>query len=309
MNMTGLPKWLWLLLSISCGIFLFVGGPGADSLRSLRAVWNVGHVVCFALWGFGYLRWRRNSWLRSFAEVLLLSFCLGGMTELIQSQIGRDASLDDLWHDVVGGTLGWLLYLGGLRSDRIWLPRLSRIFAVLLILWFLVPVVRVGIDDFIAWQQFPLLSGFETPLEASRWSGSAQRKISVEHVFEGTAALRVRFGTQRYSGIALSDFPRNWEPYSALTLKVFMEDQSDFMLYLRVHDRQHNNEYSDRYNTSFKIHPGWNDLTVSLEDVAHGPRTRLMDLTQVAGLVLFVGKLSVPRTVYIDAVSLISSEK
>ncbi len=309
MNGFSFQKGIWLFLSVICGVFLFVGGPGQESLRTLRATWNIGHVVCFALWGLGYLRWRGVSWWRSTVEILLLALCVGAATELIQSRIGRDASFDDLWHDVIGGLLGLLLYLGWRQETGPRGQRFSRILAIGLILWFLAPVAKVGLDDLIAWQQFPLLSGFETPLEASRWSGSAFRKLNDQHVFEGASSLQVRFGTQRYSGIALRDFPRNWQGYSALELKVFSQEDSEFMVYLRVHDLQHNNDYTDRYNTSFKIRPGWNDLTVPLVDVERAPRNRSMDMTRVAGLVLFVGKLTVPRTVYIDDVSLISSGK
>ena len=65
--------------------------------------------------------------------------------------------------------------------------------------WSLLPFGKVVVDDLVAWRQFPLLSGFETPLEQTRWSGTARRAISYLVHAEGCTTLRIDLGTQRYS--------------------------------------------------------------------------------------------------------------
>lgn len=302
---------LFVLLPIAllCTIFLFVGGPDYDSFRSFRSVWGSGHLLCFALWTYLYSVWRNDS---SFKEVfftsILLTFIIGGMTEIIQAGIGREASWQDLGNDVIGCCIG-LMFLTPARTT---LPairlKILQLPVVILTLWSLFPVGKVLVDDLIVRQQFPILSNFETALEVTRWSGSAQRKIDHKIHFSGKSSLRLELTTQRYSGVGLKDFPPDWSDYRAVSLQVFNPDSEPLDLHFRIHDQQHRlykNAYSDRYNTTFNIHPGWNHLQVSLADVAQAPKNRQLDLSHVAGLGVFVGKLDKPRTIYLDEVKLL----
>lgn len=239
----------------------------------------------------------------------MLAFFVGGATELIQSQIGRDASLDDLWHDVLGGFLGFLL--AGYKGRRVSAGShlVSLVAAVFICSWFLAPTLKAAIDDATAWRQFPLLAGFESPFEDLRWSGSAPRTIAQNHVSSGLHSLRVDFSTQRYSGVSLNQLPHDWRGYRQLSMQVYNPSAEEFAMHMRIDDKHHNDEYTDRFNASFAVAPGWNSLRVSLDTVEHAPKGRRFDLGQVARVGLFVGKLDQPQTVYIDDVFLISSEK
>ncbi len=296
-------------LALVFAILLFVGGPGASSLRSFRYIWGVGHLFCFALWVYLYLHWRSQQPLvRQLLEVVILVFLVGGSVELIQGQIGREASWIDLGNDMIGGLAG-MVFLSPARNQlSFWRLKFFQLIILGLLIWSLLPVGKVLLDDVIAYQQFPLLAGFETPLEASRWSGSARRHVVHDIHYSGTASLRVQLTTHRYSGISLKESPRNWSGYRAVSLYVFNPDAEILQLHFRIHDRdhyEHDNAYSDRFNTSFKLRQGWNHLQVDLDRVEHAPKTRLLDLSQVTGLGLFVGKLPRNRIIYVDQVELI----
>ncbi len=296
-------------LALVCSLFLFIGGPGPDSFRSFRYAWGLGHLVCFALWAYIYLLWRSDRLFKQqIMEILILTTLFGGLTELIQSGIGREATWQDLGNDLIGGLLGVALYSEIKKIGVGWPLRIFQATILLLVLWSLIPVGRVFIDDLISWRQFPLLSGFETVLEKTRWSGSAARTISHDIHSGGRSSLCINFTTQRYSGVGLKDFPGNWSGYTAVSLQVYNPDQDPLQLHFRIHDhlhQQHKNAYKDRFNSSFQINPGWNLLEVSLTEVARAPEGRLLDLTHISGMGLFVGKLDRPRTLYIDDVKLI----
>ncbi len=303
---------IWFLALVAATL-LFVGGPDNYTLRSFRYLWGDGHLFCFALWAYLYVNFRpRQSFLRQISEVLVLTFVLGGITELIQSQIGREAAWQDLGNDLIGGLLGVVFFAESRKTLTVWKLKLLQISVLLLLFWTLLPTAKVIIDDSIAFRQFPLLSGFETPLEISRWGGSAKRSRDHQVFFSGHSSLRVALTTQRYSGIGLKDFPRDWSSYGAVRLRVFNPGQAPLLLHFRIHDQYHshhenihNNSYSDRFNTSFKLKPGWNTLQVSLAKVAHAPKGRLLDLTKIGGMGVFVGKLAKPHTIYVDDVMLI----
>ncbi len=296
-------------LALSAAVFLFVGGPGPESLRSFRYLWGMGHLFCFALWAYLYVCWRPHlSFKRYLFEIVFFATLFGGLSELIQSQIGREAAWSDLGNDIVGALGGLCFFSESRKTVAVWRLRVLQAPIMLLTLWILLPVSKVLVDDLVSWRQFPLLSGFETPLEKTRWSGSARRRISNDIFFAGTSSLQVELSRQRYSGIGLKDFPRDWSSYGAVSLQVFNPDNENLNLHFRIHDQHHRdykNVYSDRFNASFDLIPGWNHLEVSLATAEHAPKNRLMDMHHIAGMGLFVGKLTHSRTIYLDDVRLL----
>jgi hypothetical protein len=184
---------------------------------------------------------------------------------------------------------------------------LVRALVLALVGWAIVPFTKVAIDDLVARQQFPLLSGFETPLELSRWGGVNSRTLDRQHSFSGSTALRVDLNTSRYSGVALKYFPADWSAYRFLHFQLYNPEEKPFPLYLRIHDQEHatfENRYSDRYNTSFVASAGWNEIKIPLALVEQAPRDRKMDLSKVAGMIIFVDKLERSRTIFLDDVAL-----
>ena len=288
---------------------MFVGGPDADSLRSFRYVWGMGHLFCFALWSYLYTCWRKSlQFKRILFEVFILAIVLGGLSELIQSQIGREAAWPDFGNDIVGAIGGLVFFSESRKMISPWQLKCLQVPVLLLALWSFWPVGKVIVDDVVSRRQFPLLSGFETSLEKTRWGGSARRQISHDIYYSGTSSLQINLTRQRYSGLGLRDFPHDWSDHRSVSLQVFNPDMDSFTLYFRIHDqhhRDHQNTYSDRFNTSFDILPGWNHLEVSLAQVVQAPKTRKMDMTKIAGMGLFVGKLDRPRTIYLDDVKLL----
>lgn len=303
-------KWGLLLgLAVLCLILMFVGGPGPDSSRTFSYGWGLGHLFSFALWTYLYLNWRSpQTLLRLVTEVLFLTLLLGGGTELLQAEIGREATWQDLGNDLLGSALALAFFSSiknRLSAQGLLLVRLP---VLALVCWAVSPFLKVTLDEVVAWQQFPLLSGFETPLEQGRWGGNSRRQLAYQHVFSGTASLQVELNTKRYSGVSLRNFPANWSQYRLLRFRVYNPDSDQFQFYFRIHDQAHRktgNRYSDRYNTTLVASPGWNELEIPLAKVAQAPKGRNMDLAKIAGLTLFVGKLEQPRTIYLDAVELV----
>lgn len=305
-----IPLIISLLLALLCLLLLFVGaGPGPESARSLKELWDLGHLFCFALWTWLLLTWKRRvSFWRQLVLAMLASFVVGGAIELAQSQIGREASWGDLQLDLIG-SLAAVAFLSPARLQLKRSFRLGLMGAVGgLLVWALLPFGRLVTDELIAWQQFPLLSGFETPLEIDRWRGNSHRSLTRDPVFSGDGALRVDFNTDRYSGIFLRYFPADWTGYRWLSLWLYNPEPNDLRLYFRIHDqlhRLHDNAYRDRFNTSYDFPPGWTQLKVPLAQVAAAPRERSMRMDRIAAMGLFVSRLEQSKTIFLDQVELL----
>lgn len=298
--------------AVLCVVLLFVGGPGPDALRSVRFAWLAGHLVCFALWSYLYLAWRGHLavW-RQWFEVTLFCLVVGGAVELLQGQTGREPSWQDLYHDLLGGWLVLVFYGQHHRRWSLFRGLLIQFPVVVLTALALLPLARAVVDDLIAYRQFPLLSGFETPFEHTRWIGKSTRQIASTIAHTGEGALQVTLSAGRYPGVFLQYFPADWRSYAALSLRVYHPGSDELELHLRIHDQAHRlsgNAHGDRYNRSVTLQPGWNHLVTPLTAVADAPRDRSFDLQRVAGVGLFAVYLDEPQVIYLDEVRLLANE-
>jgi len=89
-----------------------------------------------------------------------------------------------------------------------------------------------------------------------------------------------------------------------LSISVFLPEEEQLKLVCRIHDSEHNNEYADRFNRSFVLENGWNDLVIPLNDVQTAPVDRLMKMDRIENVTLFVIRQDKGRVIYIDYVYL-----
>ena len=296
--------------AILLAFLLFLGGPGYRSPRSLCAAWDLGHVVAFSLWSYLLVTWipvGETSPARQWGIVLAFCLLAGAATEGIQSLLGGDASPGDLLRDIVGGmiALSWFAPSSKILPER--LRRTARTVAATLLLVACLPLATALSDEEIARLQFPVLSDFETPFEASRWDGGARLSVDRSVARNGKASLRVDMDTSLYSGVALVYFPRNWRGFRFLNMDVLNPSAEGIDITCRIHDRRHDEgdqRYEDRYNKVFHLRSGWNHLRVDLEEVARAPAGRTLDLGTMRAVGIFAVRLPTPRTIFLDHVRL-----
>jgi len=301
-------QWLVILVVFMLPLFFF-GGPDYYSSRAFKNFWNVGHIVFFSFFSYQLLTddrlFRNKSFFQKLFFCLFFTTLLGIAIELVQSGFNRDVDINDLWRDLAGTSIGVLLSLRALNklTKMLILLPLTAFLLFLSTPWFLELA-----DEVNAIKQFPMLSDFESEIEVTRWSGGAMISISDEMSFSGSHSLKVDFGTEKYSGIGLRYFPKDWSEYQFLLFEIFnTEDNLDITV--RIHDQLHTQGeqlYSDRFNRTLTLHKGWNSININLEDVASAPVTRRMDLSSVSGLGVFVTEQPLPTTIYVDSVKLVS---
>jgi len=296
-------------------ILMFTGGPGQSVTRSFRDLWNLGHVVLFFLFVFilrsdweGFsVRGPAMQWLLALSAAAVL----GLATEVLQSFTGRQFDYVDILRDLAGCSVG-MLCMNNLDSrrrtgtDRL---RYAAVFIILLIV--LLPLLFSLADEFIANGQFPVLAGFETPLEINRWRADGQISISNDICREGESSLRAEFTTRRYSRVTMRYSLGEWKGYDYLDFSVFNPDPEDLKLICRIHDEEHHehgNAYADRFHRQLNLEQGWNSFRIPLNDIRDAPSDREMDLSSIEQLSFFSVSLADRRFVYIDNVRLIRDE-
>ena len=178
---------------------------------------------------------------------------------------------------------------------------------VVLIAYQIIPVIIALSDEYIARNQFPLLSGFETPLEIKRWSAETDLLIDESIKQTGKASLRVSLNTDTYSGVELRYFPRNWASYRFLQFSIYNPSSEDVSIVCRIHDDEQDQngiKYEDRFKRSYLIPQGWHRIHVSLKDVENTPKNRKMNMQSIMNVRFFTIRLPYPRIIHIDDVRL-----
>ena len=301
-------RWYFLVLFGASPLF-FLGGPDLNSHRLLTELWNLGHLIFFALLVFllddYWCSQQRSNFFR-FTTTLVIVVIIAFATELIQLGISnRFFSWMDLSKDISGGIIVLFWKIGHKES------RLQSVFLKLIALCCLsinlIPLVKISIDTLHSYTEFPLLAGFEHKTELSRWQGEASLTLDSVVPLEGEYSGKIEFGTERFSGIFLIHFPRNWSKKSALVFSVFNPGPVIRLSY-RVHDYLHSGvaqTFSNRYNGQSILAHGWNEISIPMVDILNGPQKRKMNLDKIQAFGIFVVQQKTKRTLYIDNVRLL----
>jgi VanZ family protein len=299
-----------ILLLVTGSILLFLGGPDYYSSRSFQSSWDLGHIVYFALLTWLLMRWHVVNQLSPGVQwtiILLVTLLVGISIEVMQYGTGRTPDAGDVLRDVTGSLLVLAFAPSGLVSQPLSRRYALQISVLVLLLVQLWPLTNSLIDEAIARQQFPLLSAFETPFEIYRWGGNAELSVeSVPSVARGKL-LKMPLTTDQYSGATLKYFNGNWASFNTLEISLYNPGVDPLQITCRIHDLQHvdgNEEYEDRFNRSFLLKPGWNEVVIDLNEVQESPAGRSMDMNHIIGLGIFVVALPEPRVLYLDKIQL-----
>ena len=304
---SNITKFSLLTVSILCLILMFVSGPGYYDTRSFKAAWELGHIFSFALWTFVIIRYwhlpAELGFVKQASIVLITALIVGILIELIQSVVGRSAQLHDIYRDIVGSAFALIFFLPSRKLMLRTKLHLLQIIVLVLIMLEMLPLSIAVADEMIAKQQFPLLADFETPFEENRVDRENSARCD-QVARKGKHSLKVQLTTEKYSGTGLKYFPNDWSAYGFLNFSVNIPVEDGLKLTCRVNDSQHDQKYKDRFNRSFDMKTGWNDIKIPLQEIADAPADRKMDLTHIQSLGIFAVELPAPRIIYLDNIYL-----
>src|SRR5690606_1228778 len=126
------------------------------------------------------------------------------------------------------------------------------------------------------------------PLPA-QWADARQEK-----------ALHIRFLSDSWPGIELSEPPADWRGWRALVIEVANPEPIELTFMVRIDDRHHNGRYEDRYNRPFRVPPGARErFAIPLSEIQTAPKERLLDLGATDRILLFRRHDSQSETMYL----------
>ncbi|MDY6944830.1 MAG: VanZ family protein [Pseudomonadota bacterium] len=307
----------WMaLLAIAILLWAVVFAPVPGDTRWIRTLHNSAHAPifgCVALLTLIVIRAQprlaRFKPAAQYALALLATLLLGLLTELLQIPAGRDASVEDALHDVIGAVA--MLGLFAVFDEQV--RALSRARAVRCVAGVVgvvamavaaAPVTRAAIKYQQRDQRFPVLADFTERYDryfifqqSAEFSPASMPASWAKSA--GEQALHVRLLDGSYPGLEFIEVPPDWSGYSTLAIDLTNPTPLGLQLVVRVHDAAHDRRVSDRFNRLFDLSPRTRKvLRIPLRDIATAPRTRQLDLHQVAGMIIFCTESSRANELY-----------
>jgi len=270
-----------------------------EPTRFAHTLQKLAHPVTFGAVAILFLTLLRRQTPRRFGCYVVafaLTVLCGAGTEVAQAFVHRDPSLLDVLRDALGaGTAlaGFATLVPGAdaRGRGGW-----RVMGALFSFVGLAIMVAPLSFSLAAYARrdlrFPLLLEACSPLDRYFLLG-AGADVTVVPSTGSTAspcgsALRVEFGTAPYAGISLEEPYPDWRTAHSLVLDLRNPGEFDLSLVVRVHDRAHNLQFRDRFNREFTLRAHERlEITFPIAEIEHAPADRLMDLSRIAGVMLF----------------------
>lgn len=265
----------------------------ADTLW-LRELFNSGHslvfiVITLILFEYVSIRLKGYHPVAISLVVLLAAFLVGVFIEALQGLLQREASVADLRRNLFGIIAG--ISLAIYIQQKAWRHKLVLLPVILISLFYAsYSLLELSWGYYQRNKSFPLLTEFEKPWTAKFvrlnnvvFQGIVDKKIPLE-----TTRFKFRFDPGLYPGMSIIEPVANWSEHQSLHFDVFSTNIDDVKIVLRVHDKQHNQDFGDRFNQQFILQPGLNRIAVELAAIRDAPYNRSIDMANIAGVQLFV---------------------
>jgi hypothetical protein len=293
---------LVLILILLAAVVL---APVPGDTRWLRTLHNSAHAPifgCVALLALIVIRTHHRlgsvGLAAQYVLALACAFFLGVATEILQIPTGRDATVEDAVHDLLGSLAflaAFALFDARVRtlSQGPAMRLIAAVIAVASLSIIAAPATRAAIKYQQREQRFPVIADFSQRYDRyfilQRSADFSPAKLPAAWARSpGESALRVRLLEGPYPGLDFIELQPDWSEYSTLVVDLTNPTPLTLRLVLRVHDTRHTNQPEDRFNKRIELPAGSRTvIRIPLREIAAGPQARRLDLHQIAGLILF----------------------
>ena len=147
----------------------------------------------------------------------------------------------------------------------------------------------------------------ESVLDEFHWKCRTLFSLSEDHAVQGRKSLKIELFPSSYPGLSPKLKHHNWIGYKALCFEVHNPSPETVSLVLRIDDKKDALEYSDRYNKSFVLMPGANQLKISFDTLKTSGTDRLLELKNIYRFLVFMSHPDKKYVLYLDYFRLVQT--
>ena len=282
--------------------FIRIQGTGSPFIGELL---DGAHIGVFFVVSWILFPLISGSHLRKSLYLITITAIASILIEGIQESVGRAFQMADIMRNFIGLALGLSLRIR-LKAKTTNAKKWSNWAFLLFVIVFFIE--RYPLFKLITAQAYfrinaPVLADFDYEFEMGNWQANYAR-IG----YEDGALVLFTTPEKHFSGVFFRDFPADWRGFSALHLEIENSQTTAKALTLKITDLTHDlgpHHYDERYNRSFVLQPGENHITVSLDDVEYAPKSRLLNISEISRIDLFLSEPGSGEVFRIDKIYLI----
>ena len=271
-------------------VVIFAELPG--NRMYTRVVQDFAHVPAFGVVTWCLLMMRRPHAALDFVQAVAVAVGLGAAVELVQGQIGGDASLLDVWRDLLGATTaasicGLVMRTGAtVNWRRILIPAaLAALTSVLALL----PVAQCALAYRHRDSNFPVLADFRSSSDTylMRATEPPFRRIRIA---EGrgnrvTTALLVPYSTATWPGVVFEEPVPDWRAFESLAIDIYNPGNEPQSIVVGVHDVTYNGTAADRFTAHYELGAHTRrTILIPMSAIRDAPHGRTLDLRRIGRL-------------------------
>lgn len=146
---------------------------------------------------------------------------------------------------------------------------------------------------------------FETEgaLDTLSWKCKTIFTLSDQYVVSGLKCLKMELYPAPYPGVSLKNAGYDWSKHNTLNFSIYNQEKISLRLTVRIDDTK-DPSYNDRYNNTFIIKPGMNNIAIPFNSLLTSDTNRKLNLSKIENVIIFLVRPDEKRILYLDNVRL-----
>src|SRR4030042_3271253 len=151
-----------------------------------------------------------------------------------------------------------------------------------------------------------ILFDFESDSELDRihWECHTLFFLSDKHASHGKRSLKMELYPSDYPGLTPILKENDWRGFKALCFDIYNPEEKQVQISVRIDDKKDYPDYKDRYNKSFILNQGMNQISIPLNSLVTSGKDRNLNLKNIYRLLIFTASPEKRVVLYIDFIRL-----
>ena len=144
----------------------------------------------------------------------------------------------------------------------------------------------------------------DSQLDQFHWKCHTLFSISDEHASHGEKSLKLELFPSDYPGLTPMLKENDWRGFKALCFDIYNPEEKQ-QISVRIDDRKDYPDYGERYNKSFILNQGMNQISIPLNTLVTSGTDRNLNLKNIYRLLIFTASPEKRVVLYINFIRLI----